>query len=61
MEGVEQYLKGSPPAIPLDQVVLQVQSKFLFKLVCVGRVPDPTSHFPPDPIFYVNLVAMGTT
>ena len=32
---------------------------FFFKFVCVGRVPDPTSHFPPDLILYVNLVAMG--
>jgi hypothetical protein len=27
------------------------------KFVCVGRVPDPTSHFPPDLILFVNLVA----
>ncbi len=31
------------------------------KFVCDGRVPDPTSHFPPDLILYVNLNAMGTT
>ena len=24
-----------------------------------GPRPDPTSHFPPDLILYVNLVAMG--
>ncbi len=34
---------------------------FFFLFVCVGRVPDPTSHFPPDLILYVNLVALGTT
>jgi hypothetical protein len=27
--------------------------------VCTGRVPDPTSLFPPDLILYVNLVAKG--
>jgi hypothetical protein len=31
---------------------------FFFLFVCVGWVPDPTSHFPPDLIFYVNLVAI---
>jgi hypothetical protein len=37
----------------------QSQQMDLFKFVCVGRVP--TSHFPPNLIFYVNLGAMGTT
>ncbi len=27
--------------------------------VCTGRVPDPTSLFPPDLILYVNLVSKG--
>ncbi len=28
-----------------------------FFFFCVGRVPDPTSHSPPDVILYVNFVA----
>jgi hypothetical protein len=28
-------------------------------IICTGRVPDPTSLFPPDLILYVNLVAKG--
>ncbi len=27
--------------------------------VCVGRVPDPTFHFPSDLILHANFVAMG--
>jgi hypothetical protein len=36
-------------------------SKFVYKnnLFCTGRVPHPTSLFPPDLILYVNLVAKG--
>ncbi len=33
---------------------------FFFYLFALAS-PDPTSHFPPDLILYVNLVAMGTT
>ena len=32
---------------------------FYIIFVCKGRVPDPTSLFPPDLILYVNLVAKG--
>ena len=32
---------------------------FFLNFVCVGRVPDPTSHFLPTSFLYVNLVAMG--
>jgi hypothetical protein len=32
---------------------------FFFNCFCVGRVPDPTSHFLPTSFLYVNLVAMG--
>jgi hypothetical protein len=40
--------------------LVDYQNIFIFYFVCFGRVPDPTSHFPPDLILYVNLVAMGT-
>ncbi len=33
---------------------------FYLNFVCVGRVPDPTSHFLPTSFLYVNLVAMGS-
>ncbi len=32
---------------------------FFFNFVCVGQVPDPTSHFLPTLFLYVSLVAMG--
>jgi len=35
------------------------EPNLFLKFVCVGQVPHPTSHFPPDLILYVNLVAMG--
>jgi hypothetical protein len=38
--------------------ILQKKNFFL-NFVCVGRVPDPTSHFLPTSFLYVNLVAMG--
>jgi len=47
-----------PGSATLD-VTLYFFSLDIQIFVCVGRVPDPTSHFPPDLILYVNLVAMG--
>jgi hypothetical protein len=32
---------------------------FFYYCFCVGRVPDPTSHFLPTSFLYVNLVDMG--
>jgi len=36
---------------------LAISFFFFYNFVCTGRVPDPTSLFPPDLILYVNLVA----
>ncbi len=48
-------------SVQTSLLLLDLSILFFFfeKFVCVGRVPDPTSHFPPDLILYVNLVAMG--
>jgi hypothetical protein len=37
---------------------IRYRMQIFFFFFCVGRMPDPTSHFPPDLILYVNLVAM---
>ncbi len=37
----------------------KIQKIFYNKFVCVGRVPDPTSHFPPDLILYVKFSCHG--
>ena len=45
-----------------DRLGLHIFVKFFFFFLiffCTGRVPDPTSLFPPDLILYVNLVAKG--
>jgi hypothetical protein len=46
---------------PDNRIFPENKDLFFYKFVCVGRVPDPTSHFPPDLILDVNLVTMGTT
>jgi hypothetical protein len=60
MEGVEQYLKGSPPAIPLDQVVLQVQSKIFFSSFFLRWAgPRPHIPFPSRPHFLCKFCCHG--
>ncbi len=53
--------KSSPSLGPLNHEliteVVRLLNIYIF-FFCVGRVLDPTSHFPPDLILYVNLVTI---